>query len=77
MNDEIVTVAEMECRYKGEWVLLTEPVLGEDHRVLSGKIVAHGPDRDEVYDAGLQIPPPRHLATLCFKEREEGTAVAF
>jgi len=75
--DEILTVAELRSRYQGEWVLLTDLELDEHRRVRAGRVVAHDTDREKVYSAGFSVAPPRHLAALCFKEPEPGTAVAF
>ena len=46
----ILTYEEMEVLYNDEWVLVDEPVSNENHRVLSGRVVWHGPNRNETYD---------------------------
>lgn len=64
---------EIEKRYAGEWVLLED--LRHSKRtgqIISGRVIAHDPDRDAVYEAGLAAQP-KHFAILCFKEQEPGT----
>ena len=63
--DEILTVTEMESRYPGEWVLVEDPVTDELLEVLSGKVLCHSLDRDDVYRKAIELRP-RHSACLFF-----------
>jgi hypothetical protein len=58
---EILTFEEMQRRYVGEWVLIAELESDENMQVVRGKVLAHSPNRDEVYDA-LSAFPQRSLA---------------
>ena len=60
-------------------------VNGTDHDTLTkgpgrrgsaarGRVVFHGPDRDEVYAKALELPSPRHIAFHCTKKRKPGVA---
>jgi len=57
--DEILTAAEIEKRFVGEWVLVGDPVTNESHKVLSGKVLCHSKDRDEVYRTAVRARPSR------------------
>lgn len=49
MRDTSLTIAEIESQFESEWVLLGDPELGDASEVLSGKVIAHSKDRDEIY----------------------------
>lgn len=64
-----LTYAEIEQRYDGEWVLVIDPVSDADLEVLSGTVIAHSPDRDEMDRQVRQYQaakPFRRSASLCF-----------
>ena len=63
MND-VMTVAEMESRFPSEWILIGDPQTDEHLRVLGGKVLCHSKDRDEVYRKAIDLPAPKHFATL-------------
>ena len=46
-----LTKSQIEARYPGEWVLIVNPELDEDLEVVSGTVLCHSKDRDEVYRA--------------------------
>jgi hypothetical protein len=48
---EILSFEEMKKRYYGEWLLIAYTEVDEDMNVLKGEVIAHSPDRDEVYKA--------------------------
>ncbi len=58
MND-VLTIAEIESRYKSEWILVEDPLTDESLKVLSGKVHWHSKDRDEVYRKAVQLHPKR------------------
>ena len=60
--NEVMTITDIEARFDSEWVLIGEPVTDEGLRVLSGRVLAHSRDRDEV-DRCLLTLRPRHYAT--------------
>lgn len=71
---EILTYEQMKERYDGEWVLVGAPELTEMDEVIRGQVLAHSPDRDEVYRKVLELSP-KSAATLCFKTLPEDAAV--
>ena len=56
---EILTAAEIESRFKSEWVLVEDPETNEALEVLRGKVRFHSKDRDEVYRKAVELPPKR------------------
>lgn len=72
---ERLTIEELRERYDGEWVVVADPETDDAHEVLSGILVAHDPDREEVYDAMLRANG-RHFATLCFQKMPQGWTLA-
>lgn len=46
---EIMTYAEMEAAFDGEWVLIGEPDLTPMNEVIRGTVLFHSKSRDEVY----------------------------
>jgi hypothetical protein len=58
MSDEL-TMAEIESRYDGEWVLIGDPVTNDKLEVLSGKVLFHSKDRDEVHRKAVELRPKR------------------
>lgn len=63
--NEVLTRAEMEARFDGEWVLVSEPELDENLEVLSGLVVSHGQDPEVVYEEAVNQNIHR-WASLCF-----------
>jgi len=72
--DEILTLAEIEDRYPSEWVLVADPELDDELRVVRGKVVCHSKDRDEVYQKDIELRL-KHAAYLYTGKIPEGTAV--
>ncbi len=56
---ELLTMQEIESRFNSEWVLVEDPLLDEQLRVLRGRVVWHSKDRDEVYQKALELRPKR------------------
>jgi hypothetical protein len=71
---EILTRAEIESRFDSEWVLIEDPQLDEHLEVLSGRVVWHSKDRDEVHQKLLELRP-RHPALLYTGKMPAGTAI--
>jgi hypothetical protein len=55
--DEYLTMEEIKARYAPNWVLIVDYKSDEFQRVLGGRVVFASPDRDEVYDKALELPP--------------------
>ena len=45
--NEALTIADIETKYQGEWVLIADPVFNADEEVERGRVLYHSPDRDE------------------------------
>ncbi len=60
--DEELTMAEIETRFDQEWVLINDPVLDEQFRVVKGRVRFHSPDRD-VFDDGVDKLHSNQFAT--------------
>jgi hypothetical protein len=72
--DEVLTTAEIESRFRDEWVLVEDPVTNETLEVLSGRVRHHSEDRDEVYRKAVELRPKR-FAMLYTGTIPEGTAI--
>jgi hypothetical protein len=46
---QILTLEEIISLYPDEWVLIVSPELDEDLNVIQGEVLAHSPDRDQLY----------------------------
>ncbi len=72
--EEQMTVEEMRAHFSGEWILVEDPHTNDALEVLSGKVVHHAKDRDEVYRQAVARRPKRS-AILFTGEIPEDTAV--
>jgi hypothetical protein len=66
---EILTMEEMETRFWSEWVLINHPRTDDHLKVLGGEVLFHNPNRDEVVQKALELPPPRNVAIRYFGPR--------
>jgi hypothetical protein len=57
--DQSMTMEEIESRYAPEWVLIGEPETDESLTIRAGKVLFHGPGRDEVYRKATELEPGR------------------
>lgn len=48
-REQVMTSDEMDSRFPSEWVLIAEPVADELNDQVTGRVVWHSPDREEVY----------------------------
>ena len=71
---EVLSIDEIKSRFDTEWVLVEDPELDENLRVLRGRVVWHSKDRDEVYQKAVELRP-KHSAFLYTGEMPEGTAI--
>ena len=67
---EVMTYAEMEAAFDGEWVLIGEPDLTAMNEVIRGAVLAHDEDRVVVYQALWRLQEednaPSHWAVWFF-----------
>jgi hypothetical protein len=73
MENEM-TIQEIEARFDSEWVLVENPRTNEALEVLSGKVLHHCKDRDEVYRRAVALRPGR-CAVLYTGEIPEDIAI--
>jgi hypothetical protein len=73
MDNPILTIAEIRQCYDGEWVLIAYKELDPQMEVISGEVLAHSPDLDEVY-AALSLGRGKNIAIECFAKVPENLA---
>lgn len=68
--EQVLTLAEIEDRHPGEWVLVAEPEFDENLEVVCGKVAFHSKDRDEMYrkDTELGLESAAYLYTGAIPE---------
>ena len=65
--NELLRYEEMKARFPDEWVLVGDPETDESLQVLSGMVLWHTKDRDELYRKAIELQP-KSSAFLCFSE---------
>jgi hypothetical protein len=66
---ERLTYSEIKDRYAPDWVLIDDPETDEHLEILSGKVLIHSPDRDELGRKMLDLwPRPSHSAVMFLGE---------
>jgi hypothetical protein len=73
--NEVYTIEEMESRFDGEWVLIADPELAPGPRLLGGKVVFHGADRDDL-DSKMRELQLKSSASLFMGGPPEGLEYA-
>ena len=53
---ELMTFAEIERTYDGEWVLVAYIKTDDDLQILEGKVVVHSTNKEDIYEALESIP---------------------
>ncbi len=56
---DIMTRAEIERNFVGEWILVEDPETDETNEVVRGQVICHSKDRDEVYRTAVARRPSR------------------
>lgn len=56
---ERLTYSEIKARYAPEWVLLGDVEVDEGLEVVSGDVLCHTPDREELSRRMLELRPSR------------------
>ena len=71
----VMTYAEIEAAYDGEWVLVGEPDLTPMNEIIRGVVLAHDEDRVAVYDVLMRLQAegrePSHVAVHYFGKRPD------
>ncbi|MGH7173967.1 MAG: hypothetical protein ACRELG_27135 [Gemmataceae bacterium] len=60
--NEVMTIAEINERFPSEWVLLNDPQTDANLEVVSGTVISHSKDRDEVDRKAMELPALRDIA---------------
>ena len=55
---DVLTMAEIEAKYDGEWVLIADPEVDENLDVKKGTVIFHSRDRDEFDRKSLDFRLP-------------------
>ena len=61
--DKVMTWAEIEAAFDGEWVLIEDPETTFSQEIIKGKVVFHSRDREEAYWKLTELRPS-HPAVL-------------
>ena len=69
-----MTIEEIRSRFDSEWVLVEDPRTNEALEVISGHVLHHSKDRDEVYRKAVAVRPKR-CAVLYTGEIPADTAI--
>lgn len=64
--DMVLSMAELEARYSGNWVLLLDPETDEQLTVLGGRLFYYSPDRDEFDETVARLLRPEHREIAVF-----------
>lgn len=70
----VFSIAEIQTQCPSEWILVEDPQTNEALEVQSGKILAHGQDRDAVYREAIRLRPKR-FAMIYTGSLPENTAI--
>jgi hypothetical protein len=73
--DEILTYDEIKARYAPDWVLIGDLVTDDKLEVLSGRVLFHSPDHDEVCRKAKELMPGR-FALECLRAYPAGMEFA-
>jgi len=46
---------EIRKQYQDEWVLIEYSKLDDDLNVIEGEVIAHSPNKDEIYQAQMKL----------------------
>jgi len=74
--DEILTYDQIKIRYAPDWVLIGDLVTDDNLEVLSGRVLFHSPDHDEVCRKVKKFKPER-FALECLGTYPEGMEFVF
>ena len=71
---DVLTLAEIQSQFAGEWVLVGDPQTTPALEVQRGTVLYHSKDRDEVYRQAVALRPPR-FAVLYVGTMPQDTAI--
>lgn len=67
---DVLTFEQIKARYAPDWVLMGDIKTGEDASLVSGRVLFHGADRDEVYNKLADFAPGLY-AVRCLRPWSE------
>ena len=67
----LIRLDEITKRYRNEWVLVEFSKLDKDLRVKDGKVIAHAPNKDDIYKALLDTRGKNVAVEYCGKMPED------
>jgi hypothetical protein len=67
---KILTRQEMQQYYNGEWLLIAYISVDDQMRVMTGEVLKHSPNRDEIYNS-LDLGKGQNIAIECFAPTPE------
>ena len=53
--DTVMTWAEIEAAFHGEWVLIEDPELTSSPEILGGKVIFHSKSRAEIHEKVMEL----------------------
>ena len=53
--DMVMTFEEIERNFESEWVLVKDPVVDKNFRVIKGEVICHSKDRDEIDRKAVEL----------------------
>jgi hypothetical protein len=71
---ERLTFEQIQERYAPDWVLIGDPETDDYHRILSGTVLFHSPNRDEVYQKAIDLDITR-FAFRCLRPYPEDMVI--
>jgi hypothetical protein len=71
---EMLTISQIETKFDSEWVLVQDPVTNSLLEVISGEVLFHSKDRDEVYRKAVKLRPKK-FAMLRIGKLPKDTAI--
>ena len=72
--NEVLSIDEINRRFASQWVLIGDPETDESLEVLSGKVLWHSNDREQVYRKAAELKPKQaafHFAGPLFDDETE------
>jgi hypothetical protein len=70
-----LTIKQIDSRFPSEWILMVETQTDETDEVISGKVVFHSKNRDEVYRRAINLKGSKEIAFHYTGKIPKGTAI--
>jgi len=73
-SKKVLSLEKIKSKYHAEWVLIKDPVVDRELRVVKGEVVFHSKDRDEVDRKAIELKL-KHSAFLYTGPMPENVAI--